>query len=67
MWLQRDFYLWMVSDVSILFYFDLLFLYTGKDQAYSANSDGEGTQGTADIRGTKSDPTAPLIKQNIPG
>lgn len=53
------------------FYFILIilfaFLCTGKDQAHSANSDGEGTQGTANIRGTKSDPTAPLIKQNIPG
>lgn len=54
-----------------LFYFDYFiqcfFFYTGKDQAHSANSDGEGTQGTADFRGTESDPTAPLIKQNIPG
>lgn len=45
----------------------MFFFYTGKDQAHSANSDGEGTQGTADFRGTESDPTAPLIKQNIPG
>lgn len=54
-----------------LFYFDyfiqFFFPYTGKDQAHSANSDGEGTQGAADFRGTESDPTAPLIKQNIPG
>lgn len=53
-----------------LFYFDYFiqfFFYTGKDQAHSANSAGEGTQGAADFRGTESDPAAPLIKQNIPG
>lgn len=43
------------------------FFFTGKDQAYSADSDGEGTQGAANFGGTESDPTAPLIKQNIPG
>lgn len=41
--------------------------FTGKDQAYSADSDGEGSQGAAHFGGTESDPTAPLIKQNIPG
>lgn len=46
----------------LFFYF-----FTGKDQAYSADSDGEGTQGAANFGGTESDPTAPLIKQNIPG
>lgn len=50
-------------DYFILFFF----FFTGKDQAHSANSYGEGTQGAADFRGTESDPTAPLIKQNIPG
>lgn len=43
------------------------FFFTGKDQAYSANSDGEGTQSAANFGGTESDPAAPLIKQNIPG
>lgn len=43
------------------------FFLTGKDQAHSADSDGEGTQSAANFRGTESDPTAPLIKQNIPG
>ena len=45
----------------------VLFFFTGKDQAHSADSDGEGTQGAANFGGTESDPTAPLIKQNIPG
>lgn len=44
-----------------------LFFFTGKDQAYSADSYGEGTQSTANFGGTESDPIAPLIKQNIPG
>ncbi len=43
------------------------FFLTGKDQAHSADSDGEGTQGAANFGGRESDPTAPLIKQNIPG
>jgi len=43
------------------------FFLTGKDQAYSADSDGEGTESAADFGGRESDPTAPLIKQNIPG
>lgn len=42
-------------------------LFTGEDQANSADPNGEGTQGTADFGGTGSDPNAPLIKQNIPG
>lgn len=46
---------------------DYSFFSPGKDQAYSADSDGEGTQGAANFRGTESDTTAPLIKQNIPG
>lgn len=44
-----------------------MFFFTGKDQAYSADSYGKGTQSTANFRGTESDPIAPLIKQNIPG
>lgn len=46
---------------------DYVFSLTGKDQAHSADSDGERTQGAANFGGTESDPTAPLIKQNIPG
>lgn len=61
----------MVSDVSyvdfILIILSNYYFYTGKDQAHSANSDGEGTQGAADFRGTESDAAAPQIKQNIPG
>lgn len=45
----------------------VFFPLTGKDQAYSADSDGEGTQGTAHFGGRESYPTVPLIKQNIPG
>lgn len=66
------FYLGMISDISNIFilfclFYSTFFFFTGEDQAHSANSDGEGTQGAADFRGTESDPTAPLIKQNIPG
>ncbi len=65
----KRFYLRMFSDVyniKRLCCFFLFFL-TGKDQAYSADSDGEGTQGAANFGGRESDPAASLIKQNIPG
>lgn len=51
----------------VFFFILLLFFVTGKDQAYSADSDGERTQGAANSGGKESDPAAPLIKQNIPG
>lgn len=60
------FYLRMLSDVSNIKRL-FSFFSPGKDQAYSADSDGEGTQGAANFRGKESDTTAPLIKQNIPG
>lgn len=50
----------------IMFLF-VVVVFTGKDQAHSANSDGEGNQSAAHFGGTTCDPTAPLIKQNIPG
>lgn len=52
----------------VVHYLEIAFVFfTGKDQANSADSNGEGTQGTANFGGTGSDPRAPLIKQNIPG
>lgn len=58
----------ILRDYVVFLFLFLCFLFlTGEDQANSANSYGEGTQGAANFGGTKSDPTAPLIKQNIPG
>lgn len=67
-WLESDFISRCFPMSKILrVYFLFFFFSTGKDQAYSADSDGEGTQGAANFGGTESDPTLPLIKQNIPG
>lgn len=45
---------------------DFFFL-TGKDQAHSADSHGEGTESAADFGGREFDPAAPLIKHSVPG
>lgn len=51
----------------ILKYVFLGGFFAGKDQAHSADSDGERTESAANFGGRESDPAAPLIKQSIPG